>query len=169
MITIPDKRMNTVTPLKWTYEGHVDVSEGFHISNGLEDNSEITFDYEQAVGGIAFIETSSVVGDGPVEITVIFSGTYAGLQKDTGEHTISFIETLLILSRRWPLLPVLQCNGYVPSSYSCLRAIYKPNHDRTAFRPTIPKISAGDAQDTEFLTLHIVHWLQAYSASESHH
>ena len=61
------------------------MTDNFNLSNAEEGHSEITFDYEHAVGGLPFIETSSVVSNGGVvEIEVVFSETFAGLQSETG-------------------------------------------------------------------------------------
>ena len=74
-----------IKPSKWTWNGNVSFAEGFDLSNGDEGQSEIIFDYQRAEGGIPFIETSKVTSrDGPIEIQIIFSETFTGLQKDTG-------------------------------------------------------------------------------------
>jgi hypothetical protein len=74
-----------IKPSKWTWNGNVSFAEGFELSNGDEGHSEIVFDYQRAEGGMPFIETNKVARrDGPVEIQIIFSETFAGLQKDTG-------------------------------------------------------------------------------------
>ncbi|PVH68309.1 glycoside hydrolase family 78 protein [Cadophora sp. DSE1049] len=77
--------MDFITPLKWTCQGDVEVAGSFKLSNGPKDQSEMTFDYGFAVGGMPVIETSSVTGDGPVEVDIIFSETHAGIQSETGD------------------------------------------------------------------------------------
>ncbi|KAH7409039.1 bacterial alpha-L-rhamnosidase domain-containing protein [Cadophora sp. MPI-SDFR-AT-0126] len=77
--------MDIIAPLKWTCQGDVEVGESFRLSNGPNGQSEILFDYELAVGGMPVIETRSVTGGGPVEIDIIFSETYAGIQSETGD------------------------------------------------------------------------------------
>jgi hypothetical protein len=60
------------------------VTESFNLSNGKEGNSEIILDYECAGGGLPFIGTSSVLSNGGVvEIDIIFSKIFAGLQSET--------------------------------------------------------------------------------------
>jgi hypothetical protein len=74
-----------IKPSKWTWNGNVSFADGFELSNGDDGHSEIIFDYQRAEGGIPFIETSKVTSrDGPIEIQIIFSETFTGLQKDTG-------------------------------------------------------------------------------------
>jgi len=77
-------------PSKWIIYGNVACSEGvFHISN-KDGQSAITFDYGRAKGGIPFIETSKVTSNGsPVEVEIIFSETFAGLQSATGKTNLS--------------------------------------------------------------------------------
>lgn len=85
MSTKLNKSRGSSNPSKWTWKGTVDVTDNFKLSNTEEGRSEITFDYEHAVGGLPFIETSSVVSNGGVvEIEVVFSETFAGLQSETG-------------------------------------------------------------------------------------
>lgn len=73
------------SPSKWTCVGKVDCSDGFKLSNGAEGHSEILFDYERAEGGLPFISTTEVASNGePVEIDIIFSETYEGIQSGTG-------------------------------------------------------------------------------------
>jgi hypothetical protein len=81
---------NRSVPSKWTIDGNVACSEGvFHLSNE-EGQSAITFDYLRAEGGIPFIETSKVISDGRlVEVEIIFSETFAGLQSATGKINLS--------------------------------------------------------------------------------
>jgi hypothetical protein len=74
-----------IKPSKWTWNGNVSFAADFELSNGDEGHSEIIFDYQRAEGGMPFIKTSKVTcRDGPIEIQIIFSETFAGLQKDTG-------------------------------------------------------------------------------------
>lgn len=81
------KKPGESTPSKWTAKGSVRINEDFELSNGDEELSEVVFDYERAEGGIPFIETSKVTSDGrDVEVDIIFSETYAGLQSNTGMH-----------------------------------------------------------------------------------
>ncbi|KAG4442786.1 hypothetical protein IFR05_001732 [Cadophora sp. M221] len=74
-----------ITPTKWSWKGAVDIAEGFKLSNLSDSSSEIIFDYGTAVGGVPILETSNVSGDGTVEIDIIFSETYAGIEKETGD------------------------------------------------------------------------------------
>lgn len=77
--------MGLVIPSKWTNVGSIDVADGITISNGAEGQSEITFDYLHAEGGLPFFETSRVVSvGGPVVVDVLFSETFEGLNKITG-------------------------------------------------------------------------------------
>ena len=76
-----------IVPSKWTYKGGVEAAEGITVSNGreAEGHSEITFDYLRAEGGIPFIETSQISSDGgPIEIEMVFSETFSGLDRPTG-------------------------------------------------------------------------------------
>jgi hypothetical protein len=81
-------------PSKWSWKGAVEVTEFFNLSNVGGEYSEITFDYERAVGGLPFIETSSVVSSngGVVEIEVVFSETFAGLLSETGMYSVCSFE-----------------------------------------------------------------------------
>jgi hypothetical protein len=82
------------SPLKWTWKGDVDCSDGFKLLNNAEGHSEIIFDYERAEGGLPFIGIAETVSSGqPIEICIIFSETYEGIQNGTGmtEHPISTI------------------------------------------------------------------------------
>ncbi|TVY81734.1 hypothetical protein LSUE1_G005471 [Lachnellula suecica] len=72
-------------PAKWTVKGDVSVDEEFTLSNGESGQSEITFDYGRAEGGMPFVQTSKVSCDGPVEVDIIFSETFEGLQSETGD------------------------------------------------------------------------------------
>jgi hypothetical protein len=73
------------SPSKWTWNGDVDASEGFKLSNNAEGHSEITFDYERAEGGLPFLGIAEVANNGkPVELDIIFSETYEGMQSGTG-------------------------------------------------------------------------------------
>ena len=73
------------SPLKWTCVGNIDCTDGFKLSNYSEGHSEIMFDYERAEGGLPFIGTTEVVSNGgPVEVEIIFSETYEGIQSGTG-------------------------------------------------------------------------------------
>jgi hypothetical protein len=79
-------------PAKWTVAGNVIVNGGFTVSNGETGQSEITFDYGQAVGGMPFIETKAVTSSGgPVEVDIVFSETFEGLQTETGMYSIAGI------------------------------------------------------------------------------
>ncbi|KAH6694838.1 Six-hairpin glycosidase-like protein [Leptodontidium sp. MPI-SDFR-AT-0119] len=79
------KTAGLITPSKWSCKGYVDIAEGFKLSNGSDGFSEIIFDYGSAVGGMPILETSNVSGDGAAEIDIIFSETYAGIEKETGD------------------------------------------------------------------------------------
>jgi hypothetical protein len=73
------------SPSKWTCTGNVDCTEGFKLSNGAKGHSSIMFDYERAVGGLPFIGTTEVVSNGQdVEVDIIFSETFEGIQSGTG-------------------------------------------------------------------------------------
>lgn len=80
------KKPSQSTPSKWTVKGTVRIHEEFELSNTEEGLSEVVFDYGRAEGGIPFIETSKVTSDGrAVEVDIIFSETYAGLQSNIGD------------------------------------------------------------------------------------
>lgn len=82
------------SPSTWTWNGDVDFTDGFKLSNHAEGHSEITFDYGRANGGLPFIGIAEVASNGePVEIDIIFSETYAGIQSGKGmeEYPVSFI------------------------------------------------------------------------------
>lgn len=90
MAAIPDDRNTNSYPASWTVAGNVNVDDGFILQNANAGQSEITFDYGQAVGGMPFIQTKAVASNGgPVEVDVIFSETFKGLQKETGTCHIS--------------------------------------------------------------------------------
>jgi hypothetical protein len=75
------------TPSVWSCKGNVSDVGGFTISNDANAQSEITFDYGRAEGGIPYIETSKVTSSGGlVQVDVIFSETHAGLESDTGMY-----------------------------------------------------------------------------------
>lgn len=75
------------SPSKWTWNGDVDFADGFKISNNAEGHSEITFDYGRAEGGLPFIGIAEVASNGPsVELDIIFSETYEGVQSGTGKE-----------------------------------------------------------------------------------
>lgn len=76
---------------------------------------------------------------------------------------------LLTPSRRWSLLPVLECHGYIPSPYPDLRAFYICELHRVTIRPTITKIPESNPQDAEFLNIHIIHWVHTNTSAEPHH
>lgn len=83
-------------PPKWTWNGNVDCTDGFKLFNGAEGRSEITFDYGRAEGGLPFIGTTEVVSNGePVEIDIIFSETYEGIQNGTGMRDSSISPTVI--------------------------------------------------------------------------
>ncbi|KAH8679026.1 Six-hairpin glycosidase-like protein [Tricladium varicosporioides] len=75
------------SPNKWNVSGDVDTSNGWKLVNGGNGKSEIVFDYERAVGGMPFIETEEIVSCNgePVVVDIIFSETFEGLHKDTGD------------------------------------------------------------------------------------
>jgi alpha-L-rhamnosidase len=82
------------SPSKWTWHGDVDFTDGFKLSNHAEGYSEITFDYERAEGGLPFIDTTEIVSNGElVEVGIIFSETYDGIQSRTGINESSFFTT----------------------------------------------------------------------------
>ena len=73
------------SPSVWTCNGNVDFTDGFKLSNSEEGGAEIIFDYERAEGGIPFIGIAEVVSSAhAVEVDVIFSETYEGIQNGTG-------------------------------------------------------------------------------------
>ena len=87
MAAILDESKGQSCPTKWTVVGNVNVDDGFTLSNGESGQSEITFDYGRAVGGMPFVETKAVSNSGePVVVDIIFSETFEGLQKDTGMY-----------------------------------------------------------------------------------
>ncbi|CZR69446.1 related to alpha-L-rhamnosidase A [Phialocephala subalpina] len=101
------------TPSKWTVNGDVKDIEGFELSNGAEGHSEIIFDYERAEGGVPFIETNGVVSNGEdVEIDVIFSETYAGLQNNTGDGPFFLFSNAMDTYR-------VHSQTFKPSTTSC--------------------------------------------------
>lgn len=90
------KTAGLITPSKWSCKGYVDIAEGFKLSNRSDGLSEIIFDYRSAVGGMPILEASNVSGYGAVEIDIIFSETYAGIEKETGQQLHFHLRTILI-------------------------------------------------------------------------
>jgi hypothetical protein len=78
----------TIVPTKWTTQGTVECIAGsFNITTENDCQSEITFDYERAEGGMPFLEISKVSSNGvPVEVDIVFSETCAGMQSATGKR-----------------------------------------------------------------------------------
>lgn len=83
-----DRQHARSVPSKWATNGSVDCSSnGFSLSS-KDGRAEITFDYERAEGGMPYLEISKVSSTGgPVEVDIIFSETFAGLQSGTGRST----------------------------------------------------------------------------------
>lgn len=83
--------MDFIAPSKWSCQGDVEVAGSFKLSNGPTGQSEITFDYGIAVGGMPILETTSVTGNCSVEVDVIFSETHAGIKCGTGKPTRCYV------------------------------------------------------------------------------
>lgn len=87
MATTLDEAKGKSCPTKWTTAGNVTTNNGFTLSNSKSGQSEITFDFERAVGGMPFIQTKAISSNGgPVEVDIIFSETFEGLQSETGMY-----------------------------------------------------------------------------------
>ncbi|KAK0109551.1 hypothetical protein ONS95_002237 [Cadophora gregata] len=147
--------MDFTTPSKWTCKGDVDVAAGFMLSNGLKGHSEITFDYEFAVGGMPVIESSSVIGDGVVEVDIIFSETYAGIQCETGDGPFFLFSNAMDTYR-------VHEQAFEPSETGTL--VQLPFAQRSQRYQT-----ESDSQNTELFPLHIINWLQANASPKPYH
>jgi hypothetical protein len=94
MSAIMDEPKAKICPPKWTIVGDVQIDEGFTLSNNEAGQSEITFDYGRAEGGMPFIQTKAVSSAaGPVEVDIIFSETFEGLLKENGVYSITWIDS----------------------------------------------------------------------------
>lgn len=164
---------NCRVPSKWTTNGDVSCTDGLFRLSNEEGQSSVTLDYQRAEGGLPFLETSTVTSSGgTVEVEIIFSETFAGLQSATGKVFLNgkgcqFIEDKFTnsLRRRWTIFPLFKCYGYLPSTYRNLHTIIIPSKDSSAIRTALSEIPESCLENTQFHHIHYSNWIYRYPTS----
>lgn len=77
----------SICPTNWTSSADTETAAGLILTNSATGQAEILFDYERAEGGMPYLEVANIVSSDAenVEVDIIFSETYEGLQSEIGK------------------------------------------------------------------------------------